>query len=107
VNLAANPKISVGIFNMVNPDWPDGDWKRTKGVQITGEAKLLTPNDPEYAQAMKAYNWEPFLKALGRTKADGPKPERMIKVEAKKIEYREGALMLEGYASGQVWEVSA
>jgi hypothetical protein len=28
----------------------------------------------------------------------------MIKVEAKKIEYREGALMLEGYASAQVWE---
>jgi len=107
VNIAANSRISVGIFNDVNPDWPGGAWKRTKGVQITGEAKLLTPNDPEYAHAMEAYNWEPFLKALGRTKANGPKPEKMIKVEAKKIEYREGALMLEGYASGQVWEVSA
>ena len=106
VNIAANPRISVSIFNDVDPDWPGGAWKRTKGVQITGEAKLLTPDDPEYAHAMKVYNWEPFLKALGRNKDDALKPEKMIKVEAKKIEYREGALMLEGYASAQVWEVS-
>jgi len=106
VNIAANPRISVSIFNDVDPDWPAGDWKRTKGVQITGDATLLTPDDPEYAHAMKVYNWEPFLKALGRTKDDAPKPEKMIKVEARKIEYREGALMLEGYASAQVWEVS-
>lgn len=107
VNIAANSRISVGIFNDVNPDWPGGDWKRTKGVQITGEAKLLTPDDPEYAHAMEVYNWEPFLKALGHTRDDGPRPGKMLKVEARKIEYREGALMLEGYASGQVWEVSA
>jgi nitroimidazol reductase NimA-like FMN-containing flavoprotein (pyridoxamine 5'-phosphate oxidase superfamily) len=106
VNIAANPRISVSIFNNVDPDWPSGAWKRTKGVQITGEAKLLTSDDPEYAHAMKVYNWEPFLKALGRNKDDALKPEKMIKVEAKKIEYREGALMLEGYASAQVWEVS-
>jgi len=107
VNIAANPKVSIGIYNYVHPDWPAGDWKRTKGVQISGEAKLLTPDDPEYAHAIEVYNWEPFFKALGRTLADGPKPERMIKVEAKKIEYREGALMLEGYASGQVWEIQS
>jgi nitroimidazol reductase NimA-like FMN-containing flavoprotein (pyridoxamine 5'-phosphate oxidase superfamily) len=106
VNIAANPRISVGIFNDVSPDWSAGDWKRTKGVQVTGEATLLTPNDPEYAHAMEVYHWEPFLKALGRTKDDGLKPGNMIKVEAKKIEYREGALMLEGYASAQVWEAS-
>jgi general stress protein 26 len=106
VNIAANPRISVGIFNDVNPDWPGGAWKRTKGVQIMGEATLLTPDDPGYAHAMKVYNWEPFLKALGRARDDGPQPDKMLKVEAKKIEYREGALMLEGYASAQVWEVS-
>ena len=106
VNIAANPRISVGIFNYVNPDWLAGDWKRTKGVQITGDATLLTPDDPEYAHAMEVYHWEPFLKALGRTKDDGPKPGNMVKVESRKIEYREGALMLEGYASAQVWEAS-
>jgi hypothetical protein len=104
VNIGANPRISVGIFNNVHPDWPAGDWKRTKGIQITGDAMLLIPGDPEYTHAMEVYHWEPFLKALGRTKDDGPKPGNMIKVEAKKIEYREGALMLEGYASAQVWE---
>jgi nitroimidazol reductase NimA-like FMN-containing flavoprotein (pyridoxamine 5'-phosphate oxidase superfamily) len=106
VNIAANPRISVGIFNDVNPDWPGGAWKRIKGVQITGEATLLTPDDPEYAHAMKVYNWEPFLKALGRNKDDAFKPARMIKVEAKKIEYLEIALLMEGYASQQVWEAS-
>ncbi len=107
VNIAANPRISVGIFNDVNPDWPGGAWKRIKGVQITGEATLLTPDEPEYAHAMKVYNWEPFLKALGRNKDDALKPARMIKVEAKKIEYSESALMLKGYARKQVWEASA
>jgi len=107
VNIAANPRISVGIFNDVNPDWPGGAWKRIKGVQITGEATLLTPDDPEYAHAMKVYNWEPFLKARGRTRDDVPKLDRMIKVEAKKIEYSESALMLKGYARKQVWEASA
>ncbi len=107
VNIAANPRISVGIFNDVNPDWPGGAWKRIKGVQITGEATLLTPDDPEYAHAMKVYNWEPFLKARGRTRDDVPKPDNMIKVEAKKIEYSESALMLKGYARKQVWEASA
>jgi hypothetical protein len=106
VNLAANPKISVAIFNMIHPDWTAEDWKRTKGVQITGVAKLLSPGDPEYAHAVKVYNWEPFFKALGQTLADGPKPQKMIKVEARRIEYREGALMLEGYSSAQVWEIS-
>ena len=107
VNIAANPRISVGIFNDVNPDWPGGAWKRIKGVQITGEATLLTPDEPEYAHAMKVYNWEPFLKALGWSLDEGPKPDRMIKVEAKKIEYSENALMLKGYARKQVWEASA
>jgi nitroimidazol reductase NimA-like FMN-containing flavoprotein (pyridoxamine 5'-phosphate oxidase superfamily) len=107
VNIAANPRISVGIFNEVNPDWPGGAWKRIKGVQITGEATLLTPDEPEYAHAMKVYNWEPFLKALGRNKDDALKPKKMIKVEAKKIEYSEFALMLKGYAGRQVWEASA
>jgi uncharacterized protein YhbP (UPF0306 family) len=107
VNIAANSRISVGIFNDVNPDWPGGAWKRIKGVQITGEATLLTPDNPEYAHAMKVYNWEPFLEALGRTRDDVPKPEKMIKVESKKIEYSENALMLKGYARKQVWEASA
>jgi len=106
VNIAANPRISVGIYNDVHPDWPGGAWKQIKGVQITGEAKLLIPDDPEYAHAMKVYNWEPFFKALGWSLDEGPKPDRMIKVEAKKIEYSENALMLTGYARKQVWETS-
>jgi hypothetical protein len=106
-NIVANPRISVGIFNDVNPDWPGGAWKWIKAVQITGEATLLTPDDPEYAHAMKVYNWEPFLKARGRTRDDVPKLGRMIKVEANKIEYSESALMLKGYAGKQVWEALA
>jgi general stress protein 26 len=105
-NIQANPRISVSIFNDVHPDWPGGAWKRTKGVQIAGEATVLTPGDPEYTHAVEVYQWEPFFKALGWSLDEGPKPERMIKVEAKKIEYIEFALLTEGYASKQVWEAS-
>ena len=106
-NIRANPRISASIFNDVHPDWPGGAWKRTKGVQITGEATVLTPGDPEYTHAVEVYQWEPFFKALGWSLDEGPKPERMIKVEAKKIEYIEFALLTKGYASKQVWEASA
>ena len=106
-NIRANPRVSVSIFNDVHPDWPGGAWKRTKGVQITGEATVLTPGDPEYTHAVEVYQWEPFFKALGWSLDEGPKPARMIKVEAKKIEYIEFALLTEGYASKQVWEASA
>ena len=106
VNLTANPRISVSIYNDVHPDWPGDGWKRVKAVQITGEPTILTPDDPEYAHAVEVYQWEPFLTALGRSPDDRPKPSRMLKVEAKKIEYSEFALMLKGYAARQVWEAS-
>jgi len=107
VNLTANPRISVSICNDVHPDWPGGAWKRTKAAQITGEPTILTPDDTEYAHALEVYNWGPFYKALGRSPDERPKPGRMmIKVEAKKIEYSEFALMLKGYAGRQVWEAS-
>lgn len=103
-NIRVNPRVSVGIYNDVHPDWPGGAWKRTKGIQIAGEAVVLIPGDPDYPHAVEVFNWEPFFKAIGRSLTDRPQPDRMIKVEAKKIEYFESALLLEGYAVKQVWE---
>jgi len=105
-NLKANPRISVSIYNDIHPDWPGGSWKRIKGAQITGEAIILNPDDPEYAHAVEVYNWAPFFEALGRSPVELPKRVRMLKVEAKRIEYSEFGLMLEGYAARQVWESS-
>jgi len=73
-----------------------------KGIQITGQAKLITGNNPEYDNAMRVYKWENLGKELGWTKP--PRGYTIIKVEAEKIELTEIALKQKGYSHHQVWE---
>lgn len=105
-NIKANPRVSIGIFSILNPDWAGDNWKRNKGAQITGVATILKPDDPENIRAKnEVVPWKRFVSALGW---DTSKPPRgvVVKVEPEKIEYRENALMLKGYAVKQIWEAS-
>jgi len=104
-NIKANPKVCIAIYNMVHPDWLSDDWRSIKAARITEEATVLELGDPESIQARKEIiRWQPFAQALGRDEA--PKGSRVIRVEAKEIEYYEFALMLEGYIARQVWIAS-
>jgi len=96
-NIKANPKVSVGIFD------PRTSWLSVKGMQITGEATLLTDDDPEFDYATMLRIRELLV---GEDIGDF-KPRRgrtIMKVEVKKIELLDVALKLEGYDLKYVWE---
>ena len=95
-NIKANPRVSVGIHDLLI------GILSIKGMQITGEATLLTDDNPEYDEALIMRRRERVGQEIGAYK-----PRRggtVIKVEAKKIEYFDVALKLDGYKSRYVWE---
>jgi len=111
-NISANPGVSIGISD------PRTSWLSVKGVQITGQVTLITADNPEFEEALRIYNFkerrkeniEELRKALGKeTGKEIPldKPPMglvVIKVESKKIELCEYALLPRGYNFRQVWE---
>jgi len=105
-NIKANPMVAIAMCNQIHPDWSGDNWKAHKSIQLVGEATLLDPDDPENLRVKKeVIKWQAFVAALGW---DTSKPGKgwVIKVEPKKIEYSESALMVEGYSSKQVWQAS-
>jgi nitroimidazol reductase NimA-like FMN-containing flavoprotein (pyridoxamine 5'-phosphate oxidase superfamily) len=95
-NIKANPKVSVGIFD------PFVGSLSVKGMQITGEAALLTDDNPEYNKALILQRQEQVGEDIGDFK---PREGlTIIKIEAKKIEYIDIALKLEGYNLKYTWE---
>jgi nitroimidazol reductase NimA-like FMN-containing flavoprotein (pyridoxamine 5'-phosphate oxidase superfamily) len=103
-NIKVNPKVAIAICNQLNPSWKGDDWKKHKAVQITGVATILEPDNLESIHARKeVIHWQEFVGALGMDTSEPPKG-LVVKVDPKKIEYSESALMAEGYSSKQVWE---
>ena len=95
-NIKANPKVSVAIFD------PLVGSLSVKGMQITGEATLLTDDNPEFDYASILERRELVGEDVGDFK---PRRGRtIIKVEAKKIDLLDVALKLEGYDLKYVWE---
>lgn len=95
-NIKANPRVSVGIHD------PYVGSLSVKGMQITGEATLLTDDNPEYDEALMMHRRERVGEDIGDYK-----PRRggvVIKIEAKKIEFIDIALKLDGYDLRYVWE---
>ena len=111
-NIGANPRLSIGIADQ------RASWLSVKGVQITGQVTLITADEPGFEEALRIYNLkermkeniEEMRKALGKDigkeipQGKTPKSIVVIKVESKKIELCEYALLPRGYDSRQVWE---
>jgi nitroimidazol reductase NimA-like FMN-containing flavoprotein (pyridoxamine 5'-phosphate oxidase superfamily) len=111
-NISANPRISVGISD------PRTSWLSVKGVQITGQVTLITAGEPGFEEALRVYNFKERMKenitemrkALGKEPGKEvpldkpPKGLVVIKVESKKIELCEYALLPQGYDFRQVLE---
>jgi len=95
-NIKANPKVSVGIHDTFVGSLS------VKGMQITGEATLLTDDNPEYNKALIMHRQEQVGEDIGDFKPR--QGGTVIKIEAKKIEYIDVALKLDGYDLRNVWE---
>jgi nitroimidazol reductase NimA-like FMN-containing flavoprotein (pyridoxamine 5'-phosphate oxidase superfamily) len=96
-NIKANPKVSIGIHDPFT-----GGSLSVKGMQITGEATLLTDDNPEYNEALIMRMRELVGEDLGDYKPR--QGGAVIKVVAKKIEFIDIALKIEGYDLRYVWE---
>jgi len=111
-NIRANPRVGIGIHDIRT------SFQSVKGIQITGEAMLLTGDNPEYEEALRIYNFKERTKKVRKEMAEllrmeppeemgevkPPKDITMIKIEAKKIALIESALLARGYAAQQFWE---
>lgn len=111
-NIRVNPRVSIGIHDLR----PSA--KSIKGIQITGEATLVTEDNPEYQEALRIYQFEERTKKVTKELAEligmespeevgeieVPEDVTIIKVEARKIEFIETTLLQRGYAAEQVWE---
>ncbi len=95
-NIKVNPRVSVGIYD------PLVGILSVKGVQITGEATLLTDDNPEYNEALIIHRREQVGEDIGDFKPR--QGGTVIKIEAKKIEFIDIALKLDGYDLRYVWE---
>jgi nitroimidazol reductase NimA-like FMN-containing flavoprotein (pyridoxamine 5'-phosphate oxidase superfamily) len=104
-NIRANRKVNVSIYNTPYTDWTD--WYRVVGVQISGQASLITDENKEYWEALEIYKWQYYAKARGVDIEKVNKRGRLfIKVVPEKIEYRELALLAKGFSATQVLECS-
>jgi len=94
-SIKANPQVSAGIHD------PLHGWLTVKGVQISGQARLLTDSDAEYPSAWKIFN----RANAGKEGWDVPPAgHTLLIIEARKIELFETALKQKGYKIRQVWE---
>jgi nitroimidazol reductase NimA-like FMN-containing flavoprotein (pyridoxamine 5'-phosphate oxidase superfamily) len=101
-NLRANPQVSIGIYDHVHPTWGDaGNWLGVKGAVVTGRARLVTDDDPEYAEAHDRFASPTMAKYRPGEK---PRGRVMIVVEMEQVEYQDIALKFKGLDSKQVWK---
>ncbi|MGC4943328.1 pyridoxamine 5'-phosphate oxidase family protein [Kribbella sp. DT2] len=95
-NLAADPRVSVGIFA------PLVGQASSRGAQVFGRAEVLMPEDGEFARYWEAYRWQSDHVERGRSLEDPPVGP-LVAIAAEKVVYTEHWLRKTGYAPRQVW----
>jgi nitroimidazol reductase NimA-like FMN-containing flavoprotein (pyridoxamine 5'-phosphate oxidase superfamily) len=94
-NIRENPHVSIGLSA------PYTGWMSVKGVQITGEATLITKDDKEFKEGLEIYQWQKSAKEIGLDQL--PESFRLLKVQAHAIEMLDISLKTKGYAPRQIW----
>lgn len=101
-NIKNNPGVSIGVYNHVHPRWGDGgNFLGVIGAQVTGTARLISDDVPEFFEAYKRFASPSSTPA---TPDEKPRGRIMIVIDMERVEYNDIALKLEGHASKQVWQ---
>ena len=95
-NIRTNPVVSIGIND------PLTDWLSIRGIQITGTARLIKDDNPDYWEAMKIYRWDNLGKDIGWTRP--PHGYTIARIDSDRVEYLDLSLKLRGYSEKQIWE---
>jgi nitroimidazol reductase NimA-like FMN-containing flavoprotein (pyridoxamine 5'-phosphate oxidase superfamily) len=98
-NLAADPRVSVGIFA------PLVSLASSRGAQLFGTARLLGPDDQDRAGYWESFRWENEHAERGRPMSEPPR-DTLVVIEADRIVYTEHWLRRDGLAPRQVWRRS-
>ena len=98
-NLAADPRVSIGIFA------PLVGQASSRGAQIFGRVRVLRPDDPEFGHHWPAYRWQSDHVERSRS-LDEPPTGPLVVVPAERIVYTEHWLRREGYAPRQFWRAA-
>ena len=96
-NIAADPRISVGIFA------PLAGLASSRGAQLFGTARRLDPRHPDRERYWAAFRWENEHAERGRSLAEPPE-DTLVVVEPERIVYTEHWLRREGFAPRQFWQ---
>lgn len=95
-NIAADPRVSVGIFA------PLVGQASSRGAQLFGVARVLTADDEAYGYYWPAYRWQSDHVERSRDLAEPPAGPLVV-IEAQRIVYTEHWLRRAGYAPRQFW----
>jgi general stress protein 26 len=78
-NIRVNPTVSVGVFA------PYTGWNSARGIQITGEAHIITrKNKNEFDKGMSIYKWQKTAAELGIQEL--PRTIKLLRINTKKAE---------------------
>ncbi|SCG36621.1 pyridoxamine 5'-phosphate oxidase family protein [Micromonospora coxensis] len=95
-NIAADPRVSVGIFA------PLVGQASSRGAQLFGRARTLHPDDAGFDHHWPAVRWQSDHVERSRS-LDEPPSGPLVVVEAERIVYTEHWLRRDGYAPRQFW----
>ncbi|WNV91741.1 pyridoxamine 5'-phosphate oxidase family protein [Umezawaea sp. Da 62-37] len=98
-NIAADPRISIGVFA------PLVGQASSRGAQLFGEARVLTPESPDHDDHWSAFRWQSDHVERSLP-LDEPPTGPLVVVAAKRIVYTEHWLRREGYAPRQFWRAA-
>ncbi|BCJ56426.1 hypothetical protein Asp14428_79010 [Actinoplanes sp. NBRC 14428] len=96
-NIAADPRVSIGVFA------PLVGQASSRGAQVFGEARILSPDDPEFGDFWPAVRWQSDHVERSRS-LDDPPLGPLVVVPATRIVYTEHWLRRDGYAPRQFWK---
>ena len=99
-NIAADPRVSVGIFA------PLVGLASSRGAQLFGTARVLGPDHPDRAEYWPAFRWENEHAERGRPLSEPP-VDTLVVIDADRIVYTEHWLRREGFAPRQFWRPAA
>jgi len=95
-NLAADPRVSVGIFA------PLVGQASSRGAQLFGRAQILTPDSNEFTNYWEAFRWRSDHVERGNSLEEPPLGPLVV-ITPNRIVYTEHWLRRDGYAPRQFW----
>ncbi|MGH3392863.1 MAG: pyridoxamine 5'-phosphate oxidase family protein [Actinomadura sp.] len=98
-NIAADPRVSVGIFA------PLVGQASSRGAQLFGQAKVIGPDETEFGHYWSAFRWQSDHVERGRS-LDEPPTGPLVVIDAERIVYTEHWLRRDGYSPRQFWRKS-